>query len=237
MVERAQLKPHALVTRDVHDQASRAECLQVLGPQIRQRIVRVLQRAVDHDVAFGQERRQRNPAPLGDDLAQEGGFVVVIKLDDVDGVDRGAHGRDSAVGQHLHVVNAMGVERGHGAAGGRAEADHHGTEASAVVTCGTGERECMKHRTVPGQLIVLVEDVQPETTVAGPVVHGFEGDECELLVDGQLGDGTVLDTVRPAPEDLAVAQFGEVFRLRLGQEHDVGLRQQRFLRGHFAHEG
>jgi hypothetical protein len=48
----------------------------------------------------------------------------------------------------------------------------------------------------------------------------------ELLVDRELGDGPVLDAVRPAPEDLPVAEFGEVFGLRLGQEDDVGLCPQ-----------
>jgi hypothetical protein len=82
-----------------------------------------------------------------------------------------------------------------------------------------------------------VEDVQAKTAITGPVVHGFECDQGQLLVNGQLRDGAVLDAVRPAPEDLPVPQFGQVRRLRLGQEYDVGSRQQRFLTGHFPHKG
>ena len=37
------------------------ERVQVLGPQVGQRRVGVLQGAVDHDVALGEERRQRHP--------------------------------------------------------------------------------------------------------------------------------------------------------------------------------
>ena len=84
----------------------------------------------------------------------------------------------------------------------------------------------MQHRTVPGELVVLMENVQAKTAVAGPVVHGLKGDERELLIDGQLGDGTVLHTVGPAPERLAIAEFGKILGLRLGQEDDVTVGDQ-----------
>ena len=79
--------------------------------------------------------------------------------------------------------------------------------------------------------------MQAEAAVAGPVVHRLEGDQRELLVDGQLGDGAVLDAVRPAPEDLAIAQRGEVFGLRLGQQDDVGVGDEFFARTHASDEG
>jgi hypothetical protein len=76
-------EPHSFVTGHVDDQAARSEGGKIVCLQIGQRIIGVLQSAVDHDVALGQEGCERHPATLGDDLAQEGRFVVVIKLDDI----------------------------------------------------------------------------------------------------------------------------------------------------------
>ena len=228
---------HALVAGDVHDQAAGPEGGQVLGAQVGQRRVGVLQRAVDHDVARGEERRQRHAPALGDDLAQERRLAVVVELRDPDRVDGRANGGNTAVGQHLHVVDAVGVQRRHGAAGGGPEADHDGAQPAAVVAGGTGQRQGMQHGAVAGELVVLVEDVQAEAAVAGPVVHGLEGDQRELLVDRQLGDGPVLDAVRPAPEDLPVPEFGQVLGLRLGQEDDVGFGQQLLSRARCAPRG
>ena len=228
---------HALVAGHVHDQAAGPEGGQVLGAQVGQRRVGVLQRAVDHDVALGEERRQRHAPALGDDLAQERRLAVVVELRDPDRVDGRANRGNTAVGQHLHVVDTVGVQRRHGAAGGGAEADHDGAQPAAVVSGGTGQRQGMQHGAVAGELVVLVEDMQAEAAVAGPVVHGLEGDQREFLVDRQLGDGPVLDAVRPAPEDLPVAEFGQVLGLRLGQEDDVGVRQQLLSRRDAPHEG
>ena len=49
-------------------------------------------------------------AAIGDDLAEERRVLVVVELDDPHRVDGGAHGGHSAVGQHLDVVDAVGVE-------------------------------------------------------------------------------------------------------------------------------
>jgi hypothetical protein len=63
--------------------------------------------------------------------------------------------------------------------------------------------------------LFLVEDVQAELPIA-PVVHGFEGDQGQSPVDGQLGDFLALDAVRPTPEDLFLPQLGEVLGHGLG---------------------
>lgn len=68
--------------------------------------------------------------------------------------------------------------------------------------------------------------MQAEAAVTGPVVHRLEGNQREFLVDRQLGDGRVLDAVRPSPEDLPVPELGEIFGLRFRQQHDVGVGQQ-----------
>jgi len=131
----------------------------------------------------------------------------------------------------------VGIQRRHGAAGGGPETDHDGAQPAAVVSGGTGQRQGMQHGTVAGELVVLVEDMQAEAAVAGPVVHGLEGDQREFLVDRQLGDGPVLDAVRPAPQDLPVPELGQVLGLRLGQEDDVGFRQQLLSGRDAPHEG
>ena len=69
------------------------------------------------------------------------------------------------------------------------------------------------------------------------MVHGLKGDQRQLLVNGELGDGPVLDAVRPAPQNLPVLQLCKIFSLRLGQEHDVGLRYDLLSGGHRAHQG
>ena len=151
-------------------------------------------------------------------------------------MDGRADGGNTAVGQDLDVMDAVGVQCRDGAAGGGAEADDDGAQPAAVVAGGAGQRQRVQHRAVAGEFVVLVEDVQAEAAVAGPVVHRLEGDQRELLVDGQLGDGPVLDAVRPAPEDLPVAELGQVLGLRLGQEDDVGFRQQLRARGDAPHQ-
>src|SRR6478735_7630972 len=95
-----------------------------------------------------------------------------------------------------------------------AEANHDGAQPAPVVPGGTCQRQRVQDRAVAGQLIVFVEHVQAEPAVAGPVVHGLKRDEGQFLVNCQLGDGAVLDAVRPPPEDLPVPHLRQVFRLR-----------------------
>ena len=185
---------------------------------------------------LGEERRQRHAPALGNDLAEERRFVVVVELRDPDRVDGRTHRGNPAVGEHLHVVDAVGVQRGHGPAGGRPEADHDGAQPAAIVAGGPRQCEGVQHGAVAGELVVLVEDVEAEAAVAGPVVHRLESDQRQFLVDGQLGDGPVLHAVRPAPEDLPVAELGQVLGLRLRQEDDVGGRQQLLSRCDAPHE-
>ena len=110
-----------------------------------------------------------------------------------------------AGGQHRHVVDAVGVEGGHRSAGGRPEADDDCAQPATVVTGAAGELQCLQHRAVAGELVVLVEHVEPDVAVAGPVVHGLEGDQGQPPVDGELGELGILDAVGPAPQDAALA--------------------------------
>jgi hypothetical protein len=79
----------------------------------------------------------------------------------------------------------------------------------------------VQHRAVTGQFVVLVEDVQGELAVAGPVVHRLERDQSQVSIDGQSGDLLALHAVRPPPQHLPVTQVGEIRRQGLGQQDDV----------------
>jgi hypothetical protein len=119
-------------------------------------------------------------------------------------------------------------EGGHSAAAGCSEPDDDRPQSRAVVAGGADELQRMQYGAVAGQFIVLVKDVQEERAVARPVVHRFESDQGQASVDGQLRDLLVLHAVRPAPQDLPVAQFGEVLRQRFEQQDDVAVVDQLF---------
>jgi hypothetical protein len=55
------------------------------------------------------------------------------------------------------------------------------------------------------------------------VVHRLEGDQGELVVDGDLGELRVLHAVGPPPQDLPGAQLGDLAEQRLGLQDDVAL--------------
>jgi hypothetical protein len=55
------------------------------------------------------------------------------------------------------------------------------------------------------------------------------------VVDAQLGDGVVLDAVRPAPQHLALPQFGDVVFGGLGQDDHVASRDQLLPRPQAGH--
>ena len=88
----------------------------------------------------------------------------------------------------------------------------------------------MQDRGVPGDLVVLVQHVEAERPVRGPVVHRLEGDHRQSPVDRLLGDLDVLYAVRPSPENLPRTHLGEVRRQRLGKQDDVRVREQLLVR-------
>ena len=190
--------------------------------EVDQRCRGVLERAVDDDVALGQERCERNASLRRDHVAEVRRDRVVVELHDAHGVDRGPHGGDPSVGQHVHVVDAVGVECGHRATGGGTEADHDRGEPPPVVAGQPAQLQRLQHRAVAGQLVVGVEDVHPDGPVDGPVVHRLERDQGQVPVDRQLGQCRVLHAVRPAPQHLAGLDQRDVGELRLGQQHHVG---------------
>ncbi len=68
------------------------------------------------------------------------------------------------------------------------------------------------------------------------MVHRLEGDQGEPSVDGQLGERLVLHAVRPAPQDLTLAQLGHVAVQRLGLQDDVALGDQLLVAAHAGDE-
>ena len=60
-----------------------------------------------------------------------------------------------------------------------------------------------------------MENMQAKSAVGSPVVHDLKGNQGQFFVNGKLGDGPVLDTVRPTPENLAVLEIGQIRCLRL----------------------
>ena len=214
------LECHALVAGHVHDQTPGSECGEVRRLEVQQRPVGILQCAVDDDVALGEERGEWHTALVGDDLAEV--RAVVIELDHLRGVDRRRDRRRPPVREHTNVMHAVRPQRRHGTARGGAEPDHHAGQASSVVARRPAQLQGVQHRAVAGDLIVHVEDVEAEGSVAAPVVHRLERDHGEAFVEGELGHHFVLDEVRPSPENLAVAHVAQVGVLRLRQEQDVG---------------
>jgi len=62
-------------------------------------------------------------------------------------------------------VDAVRVEGGDRAPAGRSEPDDGAPKPATVVAGRTDERQGVQDRAVPGELIVLVEDVQAELAV------------------------------------------------------------------------
>jgi hypothetical protein len=62
------------------------------------------------------------------------------------------------------------------------------------------------------------------------VVHGFERDERQPLVDRELRQFLVLNAVRPPPQDLSISHPGEITEYRLGLQQDVALLDQLLAR-------
>ncbi len=227
LIERCRGRPaetHSFVAGHVDDEAPRRECRQIGLVEVVQGSVRVLQGAVDHDVGFGEERCEGHPAVFGDHVAQVRCDLIVVELHDVHGVDGRPDGRHLAVGEHLHIVHAMGVERGHGTTSSGSETDHHCAQAATVIAGEPHHLQRMQYRAVPGELVVLVKDMQSESTASLPVVHGLERDEREPFVDGELGHLAVLDTMRPSPQHLPVAKVAQVAVLRFRQQDHVRFR-------------
>jgi len=130
------------------------------------------------------------------------------------------------VGEHVDVEHSVRVEGGDRAPAGGSESDDGGPQVAAVVAGGADEFQRVQHRAVAGKLVVLVENVQVEFAVAGPVVHRFERDQCQAAVDGQLGDLRALHAVRPAPQDLPLPQLGKVPGQRFGQQDHIAVGDQ-----------
>jgi hypothetical protein len=132
------------------------------------------------------------------------------------------------MGQDIDVVHAVRVKGCHRAPAGSPEADDGRPEPAAIFTSRPDEFQGMQHRAVAGQFVVLVKDMQAERTVSIPVVHRLKGDQGEPPLDAQLGDLLVLDTMRPAPQDLPDPHLRQVLGLRLGQQDDIAFREELF---------
>ena len=103
----------------------------VLGDE-DQGCVGILKNTVDDDVVVREEASHRDDPVRRIRQYPVGGFRVGCHLDDLGGVDRRTDGGDVPVGQHTHIVDAVGVQGGDGAAGGRAEPDDGSAQPAAV---------------------------------------------------------------------------------------------------------
>ena len=139
-------------------------------------------------------------------------------------MDRRGNRGHIPVRQHVDVVHAECFQSSHRAATCRTEADDTGPERAAIFTGDPHDLHGVQYRAVAGKFVVLMEHVQVERAVIGPVVHGLERDQGQPPVDAQLGDVLVLHAVRPAPQHLALAHVRKVLRQRLGQQDDVAVR-------------
>ena len=119
-------------------------------------------------------------------------------------------------------MDPVGVQGGDGPARCGAEPDHHRAQPGPVVAGGPREAQGVKDRAVPGELVVLVEHVQTEVALPGPVVHRLEGDEGEPTVDRGLRQPGVLHTVRPAPQDATLRDLGHLSQLGFREQQHVG---------------
>ena len=119
-------------------------------------------------------------------------------------------------------MDPVGAQCGDGSSGRRAETDHDCAASWSVLSGGSDETQGVEDRAVPGEFVVLVEYVQAEVTLPGPVVHRFEGDEGEALVDRGLCQLGVLHTVGPPPEGATGRDLGHVRCLGLGEQEDIG---------------
>ena len=142
-------------------------------------------------------------------------------LDYLGGVNRRTDGGHLPVGQHTHIVNAVGVQCGDRAAGGGAEPDDGSAQPTTVAAGDSGQLHGVQDGAVACELVVLVKDVQAESAVGMPVVHRLEGDHRQPPIDGDLSQGGILHAVRPSPDDLSHIQFGQVLGLHFGQQNDV----------------
>ena len=126
---------------------------QVVVGEEHQRVVGVLQHAVDDDVVLAEELRERHPALGGDGVAHPAGGVVGVEVQDPGGVDRRGHGGDLPVGQDVDVTDAEGGQRRDGPAGGGAEADDDGAAAGgrSCRSCRPGSGRAAPRRSRPAR--------------------------------------------------------------------------------------
>ena len=71
-----------------------------------------------------------------------------------------------------------------------------------------------------------MEHVQSKAAACVPVVHRLEGDQGEPPVDRELGNLLIMYAVRPAPQDMSVAQLLEVLGQGFGEQDDIAARHQ-----------
>ena len=81
-----------------------------------------------------------------------------------------------------------------------------------------------------------MEHVQTKSAVGLPMVHRLEGDQRQPPVDGELRQGGIQHTMRPAPDDLPHKHFREIFGLDLRQQDDVAAGDQLFTGPDSTHE-
>ena len=106
------------------------------------------------------------------------------------------------------------------------EADDDGLALVSVVPVDALQLQCMQHRAIAGQFVVLVERVPADVSIGPPDEHLLERDESLLALDRHLGQSPLLNTVRPAPEDATFTESLEVLQPRLGKDHRSKVGQE-----------
>ncbi len=173
-----------------------------------------------------EEGSHGHPAAFAQHVAAARVIMVKFEVHHPRRVDRRGYRVDGAMRQHVHIADAVRVQSGHRAARRRPEADDGRSQPPAILTGQAGEFQGVQDRAVTGHLVVLVKDMQAERAVSGPVVHRLERDQGEPPVDAQLRDLRVLNTMRPAPQDLARSHALEVGCLRLWEQDDGAIREE-----------
>ncbi len=129
------------------------------------------------------------------------------------------------LGVDRDVGEAPSLQRVDGPATHRAEPQHCGPLRGSVEAVPARQLQGVQYSAIPGQLVVLVEDVHLPIAVAAPQEHRLEGDQRQPPVDRRLGDLALLHAVGPSPQDSPGLQLLEIFGHGFGQDHDVARSQ------------
>ena len=103
-------EPHSLVAGHVDEECARRESREIVFRHEDQRRAGILQHAVDDDVVVREEACHRDRTRRRIRPCSVWGVLVMSQLDYLCRVDRRTDGGHLPVGQHTHIVDAVGVQ-------------------------------------------------------------------------------------------------------------------------------